>query len=151
MLLRKMRIFNRVQPIHKPVTGFGAEPLILSRRPRARRGVPCPRLMGIDAKSWREHGLRFVKIAHYPRPARDLESDDVETAALGCPSSVARRGFNSLSRGGNLCRPWLDSSSFRLRFPGTSVPGFRVSPLRDWRERASVSSLGPKIHFRDLN
>jgi hypothetical protein len=55
------------------MTEFGAEPQLIFRKPLAGRGVPYSILTGIDEASLCVDRLWFVKIAHFPRPARDLE------------------------------------------------------------------------------
>ena len=87
---------SRVQQLHKPMTGFGATPHTGSCRPRVRRGFTQHSLgegeVGIHAGDT----FSTVKIAHFPRPARNLESDlcgdsrprlSVERSSTGCDST----------------------------------------------------------------
>ena len=79
-----MRIFNRVQGVHRRVTGFGADQQFASRRSPVRPGLPLSALTRIDVSVGKEFCMAHVKITHLPRPARDLNPEYLGTAAVLC-------------------------------------------------------------------
>ena len=83
-------VFNRVPPVHKRMTGFGANPQLVSRRLRARRGVQTSRLMGINGNP---KGILFLACENHALPAPRKEFGVVRLCGdsrPGCPSSEAR-------------------------------------------------------------
>jgi hypothetical protein len=63
------------------MTKFGARRQSALQKSSATRDLSHGVLIGIDNVASCDHGLRLVKIAHFPRRARDSEFDCVGTVA----------------------------------------------------------------------
>jgi hypothetical protein len=128
--LPNIRIFNRMQPVHSPMTEFGAVPQLGFCESRTSSVVPHFVLMGIDARSSRDHGLRFVKIAHFPRPARYLQADDVGTVT----SAVRRAQLDAIPQR----HAWLRGQNYAV----LSLLSFAPPRLLPFPPQSTTQAVG---------
>jgi len=119
----------------------------ISGEPAPDRPFPCQILIRVNTKSWRDHDLRLVKIAHFPCLARDLPFDDV-----GQLPSAGRRAQVRLVR--SHTEDAFGARSRPLRYPirklvlfrpsgASSFPTFAASRLESAYATSMASSTKP--------